>query len=754
MALAALAVLLGLAFPEWLPARLRVERAAFPQAVGVAGGLFLLAGFLLLCHLLAQRRNARAAAATSVAQPAQPTKAADAPYAMAAEAIPQIVWTARADGLVDFFNQRWFDYTGLSFEKSRGQAWLSAFHPDDEARCSQEWLRSIASGSRYEVEARIVRKDGLSRWHLLRALPVLDRAGKIEKWFGTSTDIDDQKRAEETMRFLADASTILSASLDEISTLQSVAELAVPKIADLCTVHLVSENGLQLAAVSHMDPKKVELMVEIDRRFPPAAEQTKGVIHVIRSGLAELAGEIDEWLLEAMATDASHRKLLDELGLRSTMGVPLRGHREILGVITFSAIESGRRFTVRDLSLAEEVARRTALALDNNRLLAEITATKVEAEAANAAKDEFLAVLSHELRTPLTPVLLAADELSHDPAVPSGVRELMEMARRNIALEARLIDDLLDLTRIRRGKLQLQKAPTDAHALLRSAIEICRADIESKQLCVALELLASRCHIHADPARLQQIFWNLIKNAVKFTGPGGSLIFRSRNAGEGRIEFEVEDTGVGIHPAVLSKIFNPFEQGEKSRDRRFGGLGLGLAITKNLVEAHGGLIHVQSPGPDLGTKFMIEFATTERGSPLPGGAEGVWQKTPTPGGLRILLVEDNSETGALLRRILERRGHRVDHASTMGAALDLADHAAYDVLLSDIGLPDGSGLKLMETLRKTRPIPGIAMSGFGMDDDLRRSREAGFGEHLIKPLSIADLEDALGRVASRIDGEA
>ncbi len=671
-----------------------------------------------------------------------------AQYAKAAEAIPQIVWTAGANGLVDFFNQRWFDYTGFSFDNSRGHAWLSAFHPDDEARCAEEWHTSIASGSRYEVEARIVRKDGVSRWHLIRALPVHDRAGRINKWFGTSTDIEDQKRAEEAMRFLADASTLLSASLDEISTLQSVAELAVPKIADLCTVHLVSEMGLQLAAVSHMDPRKVELVVEIDRRFPPSPERTKGITQVIRSGMAELAAEIDDWLLEALSADEHHRKILHELGLRSTMSVPLRGHREILGVITFSTMESGRRFTTRDLSLAEEVARRTALALDNNRLLAEITATKVEAEAANAAKDQFLAVLSHELRTPLTPVLLAADELSRDPSISDSMRKVMEMTRRNIELEARLIDDLLDLTRIQRGKLQLQKAPTDAHALLQSAIDICRADIDSKHLCVSLGLSAAKHHIHADPARLQQVFWNLIKNAVKFTAQGGSLIFRSRNTGKDRIQIEVEDTGIGIEPALLSKIFNAFEQGEKSRGRRFGGLGLGLAITKNLVEAHGGTISAHSPGLDLGTKFVIEFTITEWSGIPRHNPSDTPQKTGRSRELRILLVEDNCETGALLCKILERRGYQVDYGATMEAALELAKRFSYDLLLSDIGLPDGSGLELMQALQKTARIPGIAMSGFGMDDDLRRSRDAGFSEHLTKPISIAKLEEAIEKITA------
>lgn len=672
-------------------------------------------------------------------------------YATVAEAIPQMVWTAQADGALDFFNRRWRTYTGRGVEESSGWNWLEAFHEEDRHRCEEAWKKAIATEGRYEVEGRILHHDGSSRWHLIRALPVIDQQNQISKWFGTCTDIDDQKRAEEAMRFLADASTVLSASQAEIGTLQSVAELAVPKIADLCTVHLsldTANDGPQLflAAVSHMDPKKVELMVEIDKCFPPKKGQTKGVNEVLRNGMPELAPEVDEWLLDAQAVDPMHRQLLGELGIRSSMMVPLRGHRDMLGVISFLSIESGRRFTARDLSMAEEVARRTTLALENNRLLAEITETKVEAEAANAAKDQFLAVLSHELRTPLTPVLLAVDDLSRDKTLSPSLRSVMEMTRRNIELEARLIDDLLDLTRIQRGKLQLHRTAIDAHALLQSSLEICNADIASKKLCISLELGAEHYYVDADPARLQQVFWNLIKNSVKFTPTGGSIIFRSRN-GERGIEVEVEDSGIGIEPDLLHKVFNAFEQGESLRGRRFGGLGLGLAISKNLVEAHGGTIGVRSRGRDLGATFLVTLATVAPPAVAPNDVTNDAEEAGDASGLRILLAEDNHDTGTLMRKILERRGYRVDLVTGVEAALTHAQRHVYDLLISDIGLPDGSGLELIERIRHIRPIPGIAMSGFGMDDDIRRSREAGFTEHLTKPVSINKLDEVIKRIA-------
>ena len=667
-------------------------------------------------------------------------------YSAMAEAIPQIVWTAHADGSADFFNRRWFDYTGLDLSQSLGWRWQTALHPEDGIRCGNRWRLSVLSGKGFEVEARIrCGSNGDLRWQLIRALPVLDRAGKIGKWFGTCTDIDDQKRAEESLRFLADASTVLSRSLDERETLDGIAQLAVPKIADLCMIHLLMQGRLQLAAVSHMDPRIADTLIRIEKEHAPG----KAIADVVAIGKPDLVPELKESHFERLASNEEHRILLRELGLLSSVSVPLPGHRDIIGVITFVSSDRGRCYSVRDLAPAEEVARRTALALDNNRLFAVVTETKEEAEAANAAKDQFLAVLSHELRTPLTPVLLCVEALSHDPSLTPAVRDAMEMTRRNIELEARLIDDLLDLTRIRRGKLQLHRAPTDVHALLRSSIGICDADLRAKNLRVSLGLSAVRHLVHTDPARLQQVFWNLIKNAVKFTDGGGFVVFRTRNVnqqGVVRLQVEIEDSGIGIDPPLLPKIFNAFEQGEKSRSRRFGGLGLGLAITKYLVDAHGGSISVQSPGRDLGTKFTVELDTIEPAAAGESPQGGSPLEAKAGSGLRILLVEDNNDTGVLLRKILTRRGYQVDLATSMTAALATAAKATFDLLVSDVGLPDGSGLQLMQCLRETRPIPGIAMSGFGMDEDIRRSREAGFADHLTKPISISKLEEAIEKL--------
>ena len=314
---------------------------------------------------------------------------------------------------------------------------------------------------------------------------------------------------------------------------------------------------------------------------------------------------------------------------------------------------------------------------------------RAEAERASAAKDKFLAMLSHELRTPLTPVLASVATLEHEDSLPQGMQEPLQLIRRNVELEARLIDDLLDLTRISKGKVQLSFEIVDAHTLLRNALEICQFEIDGKKLELQTELQATKVFLRADPARLQQIFWNLIKNAVKFTPDGGKLAIRTSNNGDGQFQVEVEDSGCGIDRELLPRIFHAFEQGGRAQ---LGGLGLGLAISKALVEAHQGLISAQSDGLDRGSKFIASFPTCE--------PEVVQESTSQPQSaprrklVRLLLVEDHEDTNRSLTKMLRRRGYEVHPAYDIRSALDLAASTEFDVLVSDIGLPDGNGTDL------------------------------------------------------------
>jgi CheY-like chemotaxis protein/two-component sensor histidine kinase len=350
-------------------------------------------------------------------------------------------------------------------------------------------------------------------------------------------------------------------------------------------------------------------------------------------------------------------------------------------------------------------------------------------------------MLSHELRTPLMPVLTSLLGLEHDDDVPESIRPALEMIRRNVELEARLIDDLLDLTRISKGKVQLSLERVDAHALLRNALEICQAEIDQKHLALAVELRAVRVQLDADPARLQQIFWNLIKNAVKFTPEGGRLAITTRNDEEENFCVEVADSGVGIDAESLPKIFKAFEQGERARS---GGLGLGLAISKALIETHRGYITAESAGRGHGATFTAVLPISHQLADAVSNGASV---TPAERkSLRILLVEDHEDTNRSLTQLLRRRGYHVQPAHNIATALDVAASEAFDVLVSDIGLPDGTGVELMQQLSADRPIFGIALTGFGMEEDIQKSHDGGFYHHLIKPVDLNKLDSIIQQV--------
>lgn len=373
---------------------------------------------------------------------------------------------------------------------------------------------------------------------------------------------------------------------------------------------------------------------------------------------------------------------------------------------------------------------------------------QAEAEEANAAKDRFLAMLSHELRTPLSPIVHAVTLMEESECTPS-IREHLDTIRRNVRIEARLIDDLLDLARIRNGKLRLDEQSVDVHEALRHALEICRPYLEARGVSVELKMEAPDTHVRGDPARLQQVFWNLLTNAAKFS-PEDSTIMMGTFAVDGRVCVEITDQGVGIPPDKLERIFDAFEQGPQSTQSTQAGLGLGLAICKALIAMHDGEITARSAGLDRGASFLVRLPYVTQSS-----AASAARPAPIliPDGLRLLVVEDHPDTLAGLERLLTRRGYVVRTASSIAQALQVAREYDFNMLVSDIGLPDGRGTDLLERIaqqRGDRP-PAIAMSGFGMEDDLERSREAGFSEHLIKPVEFSALQEAIARLASQRD---
>ena len=377
----------------------------------------------------------------------------------------------------------------------------------------------------------------------------------------------------------------------------------------------------------------------------------------------------------------------------------------------------------------------------------EFEAEKIAAQKASKAKDDFLAALSHELRTPLTPALAAATYLEDNAEkLPPEFAEDIEIIKRNVQLQARLIDDLLDLTRIARGKLHLELEDCDAHTIIRNALETASSAIAAKKLKVATKLEAKEHHIRADCIRLQQVFWNLINNAVKFTSPGGEITVRTFNDKQARFHFEIVDTGIGIEPQRLASLFQPFEQADPSVTRQFGGLGLGLAISKRLVDLHGGTIEAESRGRSFGATFKVTLDTLPEGAAASGVKNRIAGKGSKP--LRILLVEDHQDTRRALSRLLTHFGHRVVTTGTVATAKQIVGSDQIDVLLCDIGLPDGSGYEVAAQARAKRRIKAIALTGFGTEKDVLRSKEAGFDFHLVKPVNFQELQSVLEQLAA------
>ena len=392
----------------------------------------------------------------------------------------------------------------------------------------------------------------------------------------------------------------------------------------------------------------------------------------------------------------------------------------------------------------------TALALaaamaERRRAEKAISQQKAAVEAANRTKDNFLAMLSHELRTPLTPVLAALDGLEMLPSQSEESKASLAMIRRNVELESQLIDDLLDLTRIARDKLQLKFEQIDAHQAITNVVDICKMEANARKIRVHLNLRAGAHHVSVDTAKFQQIIWNLLKNAIKFTHENGEIAISSTNPSPQVLVISVRDTGIGIEPEIMERIFNPFEQGDQSLHRRFGGLGLGLAISKSLAEAQGGTLVARSEGHDQGSTFVLTMNT------VPPPQRHTIEPDIVPvevRGLRILLVDDHQDTCTALERLLVRRGHLVAAAHNVRSAMEAAANNQFDLLISDIALPDGTGTELMRFIRAMRPVRGIAISGFGMNGDIEKSLNAGFSEHLVKPLKLEKLEAAIDRVMS------
>ncbi|CAN5463208.1 hypothetical protein BH23VER1_BH23VER1_20280 [soil metagenome] len=550
----------------------------------------------------------------------------------------------------------------------------------------------------------------------------------------------EAEAAQQRLAFLAEASNVLAESLDYQQTFDNLARLVVPQLADFCIIDRLDDDGrLRQVTVAHRDPDQEPLLRQI--RYPDPHEKGHGALRIFQTGKSEICEELTEEIINELFP-GEDGDLIRRLNPKGYIAVPLIARGNAIGAITMANAAGTRLCGPKEHSLAEELAQRAALALDNAGLYLAADRARLDAVAANRAKDRFLAMLSHELRTPLTPVITSLINLESDGSVPAAMRQPLKVIRRNVELEARLIDDLLDLTRVGTGKINLNSEVVDVSSLLYNAIDICQPDINAKDLKLTVDSEVDTAYVHGDPARLQQIFWNLLKNAVKFTPTGGITVSLAVEAPD-RLRIRVSDTGLGIDPDLLPRIFMPFEQGESGQH---GGLGLGLSITKTLVDLHGGEIEADSVGPGEGATFTVFLPLTEAPAYPPAHPEPAAQGDDV-GPIHILLVEDHVDSNDSLTMMLELHGYKVTSAYNVQTALALARENEYDVLISDLGLPDGNAGEVMSAVSELSSAVGIAISGYGMEEDIRRSRGYGFSHHLIKPVEVNRLEAVLGKIS-------
>ncbi|HEX8070700.1 MAG TPA: PAS domain S-box protein [Pyrinomonadaceae bacterium] len=857
--------------------------------------------------------------------------------------VPGVVWEAwgqpdaaaqRIDFVSDYVEQL-LGYTVAEW-LATPNFWLTVVHPEDRERAARNAAEHYARGGNGVNRFRWVARDGRVLWVESQSSVIADEAGRPLGMRGVTMDISERVRQETNERFLAEASTALSSSLDYETTLATVAKLAVPHFADWCGVEMLDESGtLKRLAVAHVDPAKVAWAHELAERYPADPNEPRGIYQVLRTGESEFYPEIPDELLVAGARDAEHLRILRQIGFRSAMLVPLKTREQTLGVLSFINSESGRHHTLEDLALAEDLAARAALAVDNARLYraeqrtrraAEVTADRLarlqnvsaalsqaltpqqvcvavigqgissldahagsvvvlsddgaelelvdavgfppellerwrrfpltsvvpiadavrtklpvliesfenfaeryptlgplasvtgsrallalplivkgrtigamglafprprtfgeeergfmlalaqqcaqalerarlyeteqrlraEAEAANRLKDEFLATVSHELRTPLTAIVGWAGMLRGGQFDPLTTARAVETIERNAKAQAQIIEDLLDVSRIITGKLSLDARAAELGSIIEAAVEAVRPAAAVKGLTLKTDIARAVGAVWGDPTRLQQVLWNLLTNAVKFTPPGGEVCVRLARAGA-HLRIVVTDTGQGISPDFLPYVFDRFRQADGSITRRHGGLGLGLAIVRHLIDMHGGTVAAASAGEGRGATFTVELPLMAAADETPrltgaGGADQSVKTPPSLEGVQVLVVDDEPDALLLLTTIIEQRGARVVAVTSAAEALTALKEFQPDVLVSDIGLPGVDGYALMRQVRALDAqaggrVPAVALTAYAREEDRLRALLAGYQVHLAKPINPAELLVVLSGLA-------
>ncbi len=615
-------------------------------------------------------------------------------------------------------------------------------HPDDRGAVNGAIRQSLEAGGEFYVEFRNVLQNGSIHWIAGSGKVFRGDDGQPMRMIGIGLDVTQRKRAEQTARFLADASAALAVLVDFDSTLQKISSLAVPSFADWATVDMVEADGsLRRVSVSHIDPAKVQLAHEVHRRSPPDPAAPQGVWTILRTGRSEIIPEITDELLVQSVHDDELLGILRQLGLKSYIGVPLTVRGKTLGVITFINAESGHRYDHIDLAVAEDLANRAAIAIENAQLYREL-------RDADRRKDEFLATLAHELRNPLAPIRNGLQVIRLTGSENIVIDETRAMMERQLNQMIRLVDDLLDVSRITRDKLHLKKQPIELAAVVRSAVETSLPLIEQAGHTISVSLPPTPIYVDADLTRLAQVFLNLLNNSAKYTQPGGRIWLVAESF-ESEVSVKVRDNGLGIPAEALPRIFQMFSQVDRNMEMAQGGLGIGLTLVRRLVEMHGGTVDAHSDGPGHGSEFTVRLPILKKAqvvAPLPTITDGL------PAKRRILIVEDNQDSAMSLSTMLKLMGNETHTAHDGLAAVEAAEQFRPDMILLDIGLPKMNGYDTCRYIRGQAWSGGmeiVALTGWGQEEDRRRSKEAGFDHHMVKPVEIPAIEKLLEASAVR-----
>ncbi len=706
----------------------RVMHCTYAPDADAAGGV---RGWVAVIVDVTQRQEMEAALRQSESR-----------FRQLADLMPQLAWIARPDGHIDWYNQRWYEYTGTTLEQMAGWGWQSVHDPAELPAVLERWQASIATGQPFDMVFPLRGRDGRFRPFLTRVIPLKDEAGRILHWFGTNTDISEIMATEAALRESNQALRLLTETANDLLTVddsqqfvrQVYGRLKAPLGLDVCFNYMAVEG----------EPR---MRLDFYDGVPP--EVAEGIRH-LRHGEAVcgcVAVEQRRIVAEDIAHSADPRAaLVRGLGVQAYACHPLLVQGRFIGTLSFGT-RRRPRFSDEELGLMAAVATQVAAAMERLRLIETLRHRAEQLAEADRRKDEFLAMLGHELRNPLAAIRNGLHVLALSDGDGGLVAQVQALVGRQTDNLARMVDDLLDVSRITRGTIALRKQVVDLAAAVGHAVESARPLIDSRGHALTVQLPPRPVRLEADPTRLEQVVVNLLNNAARYTPPGGTVALTAERAGDEAV-IRVRDNGIGIRADLLPKVFDLFVQSEQPLDRAQGGLGIGLTLVRQVVELHGGRVEASSGGAGRGSEFTVRLPA------LPGAADGPASAgapaaDAAGGPARVLVVEDMEDVARSLRMLLELWGYDVRVVSDGPAALPAYRDFRPDVVLLDIGLP---GMDGYEVARQIRREPGggrpfiLAVTGYGQDEDKRRAREAGFDEHMTKPIDPDELRARLAAV--------